>query len=188
MIGQLFITFLEIGILGFGGGYAILSLIQGFCVNQMGWLAPGEYLDLVTISQLTPGPILLNAATYVGSKMAEIIGALTATLASILPSVLIVITLTLLYNRYKGLKFVRNLLVFLRPIVIGLIGSACMTVLLLALLSGKSLTIVNVEWGSAVIIGVCLTILLRYKINPIFLILGSGLFSLLLALVTGNLG
>ena len=85
---QLFLSFLQIGLFSFGGGYAAMPLVQGQVVTAHGWLSMSEFTDLITISQMTPGPIAVNSATFVGIKIAGIPGALIATLGCILPSLL----------------------------------------------------------------------------------------------------
>ena len=108
MIILLFWTFFRIGLVGFGGGYAILSLIQNYCVNIHGWITTNEFLDLVTISQITPGPILLHTATFIGHKVAGMPGATLATIACVIPSIIIVTILSIVYYKsycnYWGAK------------------------------------------------------------------------------------
>ena len=94
---ELFLSFLQIGLFSFGGGYAALPLIQGQIVTVHGWLGMSEFTDLITISQMTPGPIAINAATFVGIKIAGVPGALAATLGCILPSCVIVTLIARLY-------------------------------------------------------------------------------------------
>ena len=98
---RLFMSFLQIGLFSFGGGYAALPLIQEQIVELHGWLSQSEFTDLITISQMTPGPIAVNAATFVGIRVAGIPGAVTATLGCIFPSCVIVSILAFLYLKYK---------------------------------------------------------------------------------------
>ena len=101
---RLFMSFLQIGLFSFGGGYAALPLIQEQLVELHGWLSQSEFTDLITISQMTPGPIAVNAATFVGIRVAGIPGAVTATLGCIFPSCVIVSILAFLYLKYKNLR------------------------------------------------------------------------------------
>ena len=100
---QLFLSFLQIGMFSFGGGYAAMPLIQGQVVTLHGWLTMSEFTDLITISQMTPGPIAVNSATFVGMKIAGIPGAIVATAGCILPSCVIVTILARLYLKYRNL-------------------------------------------------------------------------------------
>jgi len=174
MIALLFWTFFRIGVVGFGGGYAILSLIQNYCVNIHGWITTSEFIDLVTISQITPGPILLHTATFIGHKVAGLPGALVATIACIIPSLIIVTVLSLIYYKNKGLAFVQRLLSFLKPVVIGLVVSACATILVLAIFKESKIAISNLDVLAVSIMGVALLALRKFKLNPILVILSGG--------------
>ena len=136
---QLFWSFLQIGLFSFGGGYAAIPLIQGQIVDQHGWLSMPEFTDLVTISQMTPGPIAINSATFVGIKIAGLAGALVATLGCILPSCIIVTLIARLYLKYRSMALLQGVLGSLRPAVIALIASAGISILITAF------------WGDAVI-------------------------------------
>ncbi|MFM1524626.1 MULTISPECIES: chromate transporter [Helcococcus] len=118
---SLFIAFLQIGILAFGGGYAILPFIQDIVVRNHGWLSAKEMTDVVTISQMTPGPIALNAATFVGTKMSGLVGSIIATTAIILPQLIIMVLLGKLYFGNKKINFMEKIIRALRPAIAGLI-------------------------------------------------------------------
>ena len=124
---ELFLSFLQIGLFSVGGGYAAIPLIQEQAVEQYGWLSMEEFADLVTIAEMTPGPVAVNAATFVGIRIAGIPGALTATFACILPSLILVSLLAFLYYRYKKMSAFQNLLSGLRPAVVALIVSPVLT-------------------------------------------------------------
>ena len=99
---QLFYTFFKIGLFGFGGGYAMLSMIQGEVVTRYGWLSPQEFTDIVAISQMTPGPIGINSATYVGFTVTgSVWGSITATFAVVLPSFLLMLTISKFFLKYQ---------------------------------------------------------------------------------------
>ena len=115
---QLFWSFLQIGLFSFGGGYAAMPLIQGQVVSSHGWLTMSEFTDLITISQMTPGPIAVNSATFVGLKIAGIPGAVVATVGCILPSCIIVTILAKLYLRYRSMDMLQGVLHSLRPAVV----------------------------------------------------------------------
>ena len=120
---QLFWSFLQIGLFSFGGGYAAMPLIQAQIVTQHGWLGMAEFTDLVTISQMTPGPIAINAATFVGLRVAGVSGALAATVGCMLPSCVLVTLLARLYLRYRKLSLLQGVLTSLRPAVVAMIAA-----------------------------------------------------------------
>ena len=121
---QLFLSFFQIGLLSFGGGYAAMPLIQGQVVQGHGWLSMSEFTDLITISQMTPGPIAVNSATFVGIKIAGVPGALAATFGCILPSCILVTLLAKLYLKYREMAMLQGILRSLRPAVVAMIASA----------------------------------------------------------------
>lgn len=112
---QLFLSFLQIGMFSFGGGYAAMPLIQGQVVTGHKWLTMAEFTDLITISQMTPGPIAVNSATFVGIKIAGVPGAFVATLGCILPSCIIVTLIAKLYLKYRNMAVLQGVLASLRP-------------------------------------------------------------------------
>ena len=126
---QLFLSFLQIGMFSFGGGYAAMPLIQGQVVTGHGWLTMSEFTDLITISQMTPGPIAVNSATFVGLKIAGIPGAIVATAGCILPSCIIVTILAKLYLKYRTMDLLQGVLKSLRPAVVAMIASAGILIL-----------------------------------------------------------
>ena len=127
---QLFISFLQIGALSFGGGYAAMPLIQQQVVTLHGWLSLSEFTDLITISQMTPGPIAINSATFVGTRVGGFWGALCATTGCVLPSCLLVSLLAWAYLKYGHLSIIQDVLSSLRPAVIAMIASAGFSILI----------------------------------------------------------
>ena len=130
---QLFLTFFEIGLFGFGGGYGMLSLIQHETVENHHWLSTSEFTDIVAISQMTPGPIGINSATYCGytaihnagyGNLMAILGSATATLALVLPSLILMILISKMFMRYMNTPAVKSVFVGLRPAVVGLLAAA----------------------------------------------------------------
>ena len=121
---QLFFAFLQIGAFSFGGGYAAMPLIKAQVIDRYAWLTMSDFTDLVTIAEMTPGPIALNAATFVGTQVAGLPGALVATAGNVLPSCVIVSLLAWLYGKYRRLDVVQGVLGCLRPAVVALIASA----------------------------------------------------------------
>ena len=153
---QLFFSFLQIGLFSFGGGYAAMPLIQGQVVTRHEWLTMGEFTDLITISQMTPGPIAINSATFVGIKIAGIPGALVATLGCILPSCVIVTVIARLYLKYRNMALLQGVLESLRPAVVALIASAGLSVLITAFWGSEGKVIFQeTRWSLAVIFAWC---------------------------------
>lgn len=188
---QLFFSFLQIGMFSFGGGYAAMPLIQGQVVKAHAWLSMAEFTDLITISQMTPGPIAVNSATFVGLKIAGVLGAFAATLGCILPSCIIVTIIARLYLKYRKLSMLQGILKSLRPAVVAMIGAAGISVLWTAFgwanLHGISALEFweKTDWSLVVIFVVCL-VLLRKKKNPVAVMVAAGVMKTLYAFVTGT--
>ena len=117
---QLFLSFMQVGMFSIGGGYAAMPFIRSQVVSLHGWLTMSEFTDLVTIAEMTPGPIAVNAATFVGNRLAGFTGAIVATMGCILPSCLIVSLLAYLYRKYRQMDMLQNVLTCLRPAVVAL--------------------------------------------------------------------
>ena len=172
---QLFLSFLQIGLFSFGGGYAAMPLIQGQVVTIHGWLTISEFTDLITISQMTPGPIAVNSATFVGMKIAGIPGAVVATAGCILPSCIIVTILARLYLKYRNLDLLQGVLKSLRPAVVAMIASAGILILKNAFWgSGESMSLTGTEWSMVVIFGICVLLLRKTKMNPVWVMVLAG--------------
>jgi len=185
---ELFWSFLQIGAFSFGGGYASLKLIQHQAVEAHAWMNMAEFTDLITISQMTPGPIAVNSATFIGMRMAGLGGALVATFGCILPSCIITLTLAWLYYRYRSLTLVSSALAGLRPAVAALIAAAGVSILALAVWndSAPSLDPRSVDWIAVGLFAAAFFVLRRWKLNPIWVmsatgVVGLGLYSLLSA-------
>ncbi len=185
---ELFWSFLQIGLFSFGGGYAALPLIQNQVVVLHGWLSLQEFTDLITISQMTPGPIAINAATFVGMRIAGPGGAILSTLGCIFPSVVISSLLAWLYRRYKEMNLLKGILAGLRPTVAALIMSSGVSILLYSLLGGESFPTdwLSLDWVAAILFLVGLFILRKWKPNPLFIMLGCGVIGGVIYMLTGN--
>lgn len=172
---NLFFNFFKIGILGFGGGYAILPLIESIIVKTNGWITANEFIDLVTISQITPGPILINSATFIGGKEGGVLGAICATMGSVMPSLIIIIFLSILYYKFKSLEIVQTMLKIIKPAVVGLIAAASLGIVINVLFKDSIVNINNIDY-IGLILSILSFILIRYsKINPILVIVLSGI-------------
>lgn len=170
---ELFITFFVIGMFTIGGGYAMLSLIQNEVVTVHGWISDSTFTDIVAISQMTPGPIGINSATYIGyevlvntgaSEFLCILGSFTATFAVVLPSFIIVLALCKVYDRWKDHYMFKGVMTGLKPAVLGLIGTAA-----LSLATPENF----IDWKSFVICIAAFIALYFKKVGP-FLIIGIG--------------
>jgi len=137
MILQLMLAFLQVGAFSIGGGYAAMPLIKSLTVDTHAWLTAAEFADLVTIAEMTPGPIAMNAATFVGMRVAGLPGALAATLSCVLPSIVIVSILSWLYARFRSGRGMQTILGALRPVVVALIASAAVTLIQVACTSAS---------------------------------------------------
>ncbi len=176
----LFFDFIKIGALGFGGGYAMLPLIESLIVDIRGFISPSEFIDLVTISQMTPGPILINSATFVGIKVAGILGGIIATVGAIAPSCIIVTFLAMLYYKYRTLDVVQNMLKFLRPVGTGLIAAAGATIFVMVVFGGDVVSAQNIDIMSFFLCVLSFAAIRFAKINPAFVVLGSGFVGIIL--------
>lgn len=179
---KLFLSFFQIGLFSIGGGYAAMPLIQAQVVDKHQWITLTEFTDLITIAEMTPGPIAINSATFVGNQIAGIPGSMIATLGCIIPSFIIVLTLGYLYRKYRDLKVVRGALAGLRPAVVALIASAGMSIVALAFWGegGFSSSISNINIVAVILFAISLTILRKWKANPIYIMVGCGIAGLII--------
>lgn len=175
---HLFLSFLQIGIFSFGGGYAAMPLIQNQVVELYHWLSLSDFTDLITISQMTPGPIAVNSATFVGLKIAGIGGAFIATIGCILPSCIIVTMIAHFYLKYRQMEVLQKILNTLRPAVIAFIASAGLSILLVAFFGEKvKMTLQMLKVHMVVIFAVCIYLLTKKKVNPILVMILAGLMN-----------
>ena len=170
---QLFLSFLQIGMFSFGGGYAALPLIQEQVVTQHGWLSRSEFTDLIMISQMTPGPIAVNSATFVGIRLAGFLGALAATFGCILPSCILVTVLSYLYLKYRKMSMLQGVLETLRPAVVSMIAAAGVSILITAFWN-DAVSFMSTKWDSIVIFVVAVWLLKKKNWNPILVMVLSG--------------
>ncbi len=182
---ELLLSFLQIGLFSIGGGYAAMPLIQAQVVEQHGWLTMNEFIDLITIAEMTPGPIAINSATFVGIRIAGPLGAIVATLGCILPSLLIVSCLAVIYFRYKNLSVLQNMLGALRPAVVALIASAGLSILMKVAFQGAAPAVESLNWIGVGLFAMGFFILRKFKWNPILVMVLCGAGGLLLGLAAG---
>ena len=181
---QLFYTFLKVGLFSFGGGYGMLSVIQGEIVTRHAWLTSAQFTDIVAVSQMTPGPIGINSATYVGytaamnatgSPVIAVCGSLLASLAVMLPSFAIMLTISRYFMKYCKHPSVEAVFAALRPAVVGLIASAAL--LLMTEENFGSLQVSPVQFAVSVLLfAAAFVATYRFKLSPITIVIAAGLF------------
>lgn len=172
---QLFFSFLQVGLFSFGGGYAAMPLIQEQIVTKHAWLSMVEFTDLISISQMTPGPIAVNSATFVGNKIAGVGGALIATIGCILPSCIIVTSIAYVYLKNRENQVVQEVLQSLHPAVIAMIASAGISILITAFWGdGGKISVSNIDWSMVVIFVISLFLLRKTCISPILVMILAG--------------
>lgn len=172
---QLFFSYLQIGAFSFGGGYAAMSLIQAQVVDKYHWLTMNQFTDLVTIAEMTPGPIAINSATFVGTQMAGLPGALIATLGCILPSCIIVTLLARIYMKYQKAKAMQDILGTLRPVVVSMIAAAGIGILSSVFFSPEHV----LQIRGIILFAIAFVLLRVTKLSPILIMVGCGIVELL---------
>ena len=194
LILQLAWTFFIIGAFTIGGGYAMLSLIQNQVVVEHAWINQATFTDIVAVSQMTPGPVGINSATYVGynvlfnatgSQLLGVCGSLTATLALMIPSFIIMLLIVKFYLKFKNSRLYAGTMDWLKPCVVGLIGAAAVILILQTTWSGGTpqiqvLTENFPDWKSWVLLGGAFAASYWGKVNPIYLILAAAVAGMVL--------
>ena len=172
---ELFITFFKIGLFTFGGGYAMLPLIQEEVLAHK-WMEVEEIINFIAVSESTPGPFAINCATYVGMETGGIFGAICATLGVVLPSFIVILCVARFYKKFKESKIVSSVMMGLRPAVIGLIGSALVSMIITVFLPN------GFDFGGIAVpdllvslaIAIVMTVLVFKKVHPIIIIVLSA--------------
>lgn len=162
---QLLYSYLKIGFFGFGGGYAMLSLIQNEVVVQNQWMTNAEFTDIVAISQMTPGPIAINSATYIGYTVAGFWGSVVATTAVCLPALTLMILITRFFLQLRDNRYVKGAIAGMKPVVVGMIGAAALLLMFPKSADGASF----IDGWSWALFAVAMVASLK-KVNPILLI------------------
>ena len=181
---ELLCSFLMIGLFSFGGGYGMLSVIQGEVVTRHAWLTAAEFTDIVAVSQMTPGPIGINSATYVGytavfnatgNELLAVLGSLTASFAVMLPSIVLMLIVSRFFMKYSKHKNVENVFRLLRPAVVGLIASAAL--LLMTEENFGSPTETPLQFWVSVALFVAAFVAMKFfKVSPILILILAGAF------------
>lgn len=185
---KLFFAFIQVGLFSIGGGYAAIPLIQEQIVNVYGLMTMEEFTDLITVAEMTPGPISINSATFVGMRVAGIPGVLICTVGCIIPSFCICLILAHFYYKYRSVNGVQVVLGALRPAVVALVGSAGASILVLGLFQTEWF-LASLENLRVVELGIfagALFILRKYKASAVSIILGSGVVGTLIYVLMGG--
>lgn len=174
---ELLLSFFQIGLFSFGGGYAALPLIEQELIHVQGWISTQQFIDILTLSEMTPGPIAINAATFSGNQIAGIFGGVVATVGVTLPSIIIVQILAYFYFKYKNITMVQGIIQGLRPAVVALIASAGLTIFLTAMFghSDWPLELTELNWISVVFFAIAIYLMRRYKASPIQVMIITGI-------------
>lgn len=172
LILQVFISFLKIGLFSFGGGYVMLPLIENEVIRTNTWLTYSEFINIIAIAEMTPGPIAINLATFVGFRIAGVPGALASTLGVVLPSLLIILIVAKFLQKFYSLPLVQAVFKGLRPAVIALISLAAITII------RSTVTLSDLR---SVFIALASFLLLSFtRINPILIIIAAGVTGLII--------
>ena len=179
---QLLWSFFQIGLFSIGGGYADMPLIQHQVVELHPWLTMTQFADIMTIAEMTPGPIAINSATFVGIQVAGIPGAVIATVGCVIPSCIIVMTLAYVYFRFRNLTMVQGVLGGLRPAVVSMIASAGIGLVLLAFFGAQTLPadLSGISYVSVAIFLIGFVVLRKWKVNPMYVMGGAGVLGVAL--------
>lgn len=170
MLGKIFFVFFKIGLFSFGGGYAMLPLIQREVVTSNKWLSYKEFIDIIAISQITPGPIAVNSATYIGYKISGIFGSAAATIGVIAPSVIIMIIISKFFLKFKNNEYVSDAFLALRPATVGLIAAAAILVAYGAF----------IDYKSVLIFAAAFVLSFKFDMDPILLTVLAGVAGFIL--------
>lgn len=182
---QLFFAFLQVGLFSVGGGYAAIPLIQSQAVEKYAWLSLSEFTNLVTVAEMTPGPIAVNAATFTGLQIAGIGGAVVATFGCIFPSLCLVSVLAVLYKKFKQNTAFQNVLQILRPAVVALILSAGLRILRLVAFGEQSISLATTNFIGILLFAGAFFVLRKWKLNPILVLVICGGLNLALYAIFG---
>ena len=186
---KLFFAFIQVGLFSVGGGYAAIPLIQEQIVDIYGLMSLEEFSDLITVAEMTPGPISITSATFVGMRLAGIPGVLLCSIGCIIPSFCICLILAHVYYKYRSVDGVQTVLGSLRPAVVAMIASAGASILMLGLFQAelKNVVLGNIRFVELAIFVVALFLLRKFKVNAISIILGSGVVGTIIYAFMGKI-
>ncbi len=162
---SLFFTFLLIGMVSFGGGYAMLPLFERMVVIEQGWLTRSLFIDMIALSQVTPGPIAINSATFIGFQIASVPGAMVSTVGVVFVPFFLVLTVSKYTQKFKESKVVKGIFIGLKPALVGMIFSSVASIASDAL----------IDFKAYIILFLLVFLLWKVKMHPILVIIISGI-------------
>ena len=180
---DIFLSFIKIGLFAFGGACAVIPLVEEQMVTNTKWMSFSEFSDLVAIDELTPGPIIINSSTFIGMKLAGIPGAIAATLACVVPGCIAALILIYLYKKYKDIPVISETIKVLKCMSVALIFSVLIKMFLNNVFINDNYSFDSINFLSLVLMIVSFFILKKYKTNPLFVMLGCGLITLLVSFI-----
>ena len=180
---KLFFSFFGIGITSIGGGLSIIPLLTNVMITN-NWMSKGEIIDMIAISEMTPGPIGINMATFAGFKVAGVLGGLFATLGIVTPSIIIIVIIAHLYNKFKNSIYVKGVMVTIRPIVTGMIMAVCVSIAITSLFNIELYAITSKLFDlfnfSSIIIAIVVFIAgYKFKVHPVILVVVSAVVGII---------
>lgn len=175
----LFFGFIKVGMFSFGGGYAAIPLIKDIVINEHSWLDLNTFTDMLSISQMVPGSVGINVATFAGIKVAGILGALVSTVSFVIPSFFLASLFGYLYLKYNNLEIIRKILDNMKPVVIALIFTAGLNILMSALFKVD----IGFDIGQAIFFVIALFMSFKLKLSPIIVMFSVGLTNWLIYLI-----
>lgn len=175
---QVCLAFLKIGAFSFGGGYAVLAFIQREVVDGHGWIDPADFVNIVAIAEMTPGPIAVNSSTFVGFNLFGIPGGILCSACTLLIPFILALVVSIYFTKFKDNKHLKNALSGIRPVVIGLIAASCLSVAKIS---------ITTVW-SLLFFGIALLMVWKFKVNPIVTlvtcgVLGAGFYGAVLPML-----
>lgn len=181
---KLFFSFFGIGAISIGGGLSIIPLLTEVMIKN-GWMTQAEIIDMIAVSEMTPGPIGINMATYAGYKTAGLLGGLFATLGTVAPSIIIIVVIAHLYHKFKESEYVQGVMKTIRPIVTGMIAAVCVSIALTSLFNVELYEVTSKFFDlfnfSSIIIALFVFVAgFKFKVHPVILVVASALAGILL--------
>ena len=178
MLLEIFFVFMKIGALAFGGAYASIAVVEKQVVEVAKWMSYSEFSNLSAIDELTPGPIIINSATFIGMRMGGIPGAIIATLGAITPPIIITALLLFLYRKYREIKIVSEILFALKCMALAMVISTFISIGVATIFTGSEAMISNTDYLLLMMSLASFFILRKYKINPVYIMLVCGVINL----------
>lgn len=187
---QLFYSFFKVGICSIGGGYSAIYIIEDIVINQFSWFSSAEFNNLITLSEMTPGPLTLNFATFIGMQVGGVLGAIIATIACVIPGFVIIILLSMILKKIKNQHFIKEILKHLRPLILTFIFLAIITIISSFIFVDNIISFQNLNFIAIGIIILCVALQFikikrNYKIfefGPLSILLISGILGLIIYL------